>query len=345
MSQPLELPTHLLKNDPKWVYSDINKIFQKHTDCKLWFFCNGCGANLYFISGAIENLYQHYEHAINDGSIGFVTSSGSGLPVTNLRINDPHSITWDTLYCFIYNKTGDSLYDDLYKWVTTNMKNSKKWEHSKKKHNFKHIIVTSSINSKSELNWFYHDCSTNSSIPDNVYIKTAIASAYLGFIDPQSNWKGIDISNDPSKNIQDSNSQMLHLDGCIWRYPPPNTHDLFNLLEIKCYSLSFMSKALYGLLFASRSKCLQWYINGFNKCNTLLNLKDSQLNICLYNANITSQNINDKSHIYTCNQLDIPPSRIKSLWNVFNFTKLYHDTYFLTTIIKNNMNKYISTNL
>ena len=340
MSLTHQLTTHLLNKNQEWIYSDINKIFEKHPECKLWFFCNGCGANFYFISGVIENLYQHYEHAINNGSIGFVTSSGSGLPVTNLRIHDPNSITWETLYCFIYNKTGNSLYDDVYKWVTSNIKNSKKWEYSKKEHNFKHIVVTSSLNSNSELDWFYHDCSTNSNIPDNVYIKTTIASAYLGFIDPQSNWKGIDISNEHSKNITIIDStQMFHFDGWIWRNPPPNTNDLFNLLGIECYSLSFMSKALYGLLFASRTECLKWYINGFNKCNTLLNSTDSLLNKCLYNANITCKNFYNTTVLYSNYEIAIPQSRLKSLWNVFNFKKLYKDTYFITKIIKNKINK------
>tara|TARA_Y100000389_G_C17469850_1_gene529334 strand:- start:2875 stop:3897 length:1023 start_codon:yes stop_codon:yes gene_type:complete len=322
----------LTDNSNDWVYKDINEIFSKHPECKVWFFCNGCGANLYFISGVIENLYKHCQEAIHTGTIGFVTSSGSGLPVVSLRLHDPHgTIPWETLYCFIYNSTGDNLYDNIYKWVYNQVENSKKWEFCKSKSNFKHIVITTVVDTNSKITWFYHDCSTTSNIPDKIYIKTAIASAYFGFMDPQSNWKGINLS---TNTTQQHHEEKCHLDGWIWYNPPQNTIDLFNLIGINCYSVTFFIKAIHGLLFASRNKCSKWYISGYEKCESLLLSKNSVIYNIL-NDYIQYPSLLPTQHSFNENFIN-KSNRIQSLWNVLNISKLYQDSLFVSKLFIHN---------
>lgn len=320
-----------------WMYDDITKIYDKHPETKLWIFINGCGGNVFSVAGYLKYLWDNYSIDIRTGKIGFVTISASGFPVLSLRCEDKSIFLADCFHTFFhYNTCSQKGFDNIFEegedFLLNHFVNTYVFQKYSKTQNFKHIVITTSIaqNTTHKLDWYYHDLSVNSNVPDDVYAKTILASAYLGFLDPATNWKGLKIGD------------LYHGDGTEWGTPPENTLDLYESMGVTCISIKFAWNAFWGLTFMRRTTAYRWYEKGYNDISKSLKDSSSKLSEEFNDKDIfprgdpTQPKQDESINFRVLHLSDSYHSRAYMAMSFFNPSKLARDISFLIKLVRNN---------
>ena len=238
------------------IYRTLKECQDKHPHCKLWIFLNGCGGNLYFVGGCIKYLYTRTHESVKNGEIGFVTISGSGFALLNQFYSENDFDSYDDVYTFwSENYDKNDFYYNIYQWIYK--KYQLKYQNNTYK--FKHISITSTFNDSNEIEWWYHDCSSDADIGFPNYVKTLVASSHLGFLDGVNKYKGIELDD-----------KKFHRDGGLWLTTPENTLNLFYHVNSKIENVSQLYNISLGLFLNSREKSINLYIKGYNKTRNLI---------------------------------------------------------------------------